>query len=349
MADDDLKRRIDGLRTDFLTVRDKPFEHFYCPILHIDEPAQLCRGHIIPAAFLECNQWVPQRADVDNFYGSATEADFVGVIQDRKKSPIELWLGQSSRQRHKARMEFEGQRLEHYFPKTLSKVAGQTPVTLVSSNDEHICDFVVKLSADDLMALDGSDIQIVVDRDYRAAVVASVIKAAHLTLFNLLGYHHVFSPAGILLADILKSFFLQHRSTPRKQLGNPVESYFRPLACMVLPLITRDVSRFQGTLIDNQVLGCFGATAGVFAIGVIVRAGEDVFCVFVPNGDGSTIDTYFSFLCEPPTSCAVKPIRFVPALGDRESHWESPKGDPIRIDLPPKYPYSDEATDSSAA
>src|SRR5262245_16361152 len=80
MADGDrqkaLRRRVEDYRTDYRCVTGKPFEYFFCPILRTDEDVQLCRGHIVSDAF-GSNLWVPQRADVDNFFGAAIEADFV--------------------------------------------------------------------------------------------------------------------------------------------------------------------------------------------------------------------------------------------------------------------------------
>jgi hypothetical protein len=89
---DRLNARVDKLREDFQAETGQPFKHFFCPILHVDEPVPLCEGHIINKAFGTCNAWVPQRQDVDNFFGSMVEADFISAVQDRSKPAFQKWI-----------------------------------------------------------------------------------------------------------------------------------------------------------------------------------------------------------------------------------------------------------------
>ena len=74
--DKELAKRIEDNRADYRLVKGEPFDHFFCPILMRDEPAEMCRGHIENNAFAG-KIWIPQRRDVDNFYGSVAEADLV--------------------------------------------------------------------------------------------------------------------------------------------------------------------------------------------------------------------------------------------------------------------------------
>ena len=48
---------------------------FYCPILHVEEVTNLCKGHLLPQAVGGIG-WVVQRKDVDNFFGSFANAGF---------------------------------------------------------------------------------------------------------------------------------------------------------------------------------------------------------------------------------------------------------------------------------
>jgi hypothetical protein len=89
--------RLEELRADFARVNGKPFEHFYCPILLKDEPGELCDGHIVPEAFGK--RTIPQRKDVDNFYGAAAEADFVGLMQDKATGVFANWYMLSAQRR----------------------------------------------------------------------------------------------------------------------------------------------------------------------------------------------------------------------------------------------------------
>ena len=75
----------------------------------------------------------------------------------------------------------------------------------------------------------------------------------------------------------------------------------------------------------------------MFAFGVLIPASpDDAFCVWLPSCLGKTIDTYFSFLKEPPPLMAVKLIQFCPADGEREAHWSTSNEEPIRLDMPDK-------------
>ena len=338
MADEQLLRRVERLRQDFEAERGSPFRDFFCPILHVDEPAELCKGHVIPEAFETSNAWLPQRKDIDNFYGTAAEAAFVAIVEDRGKHPVEMWLDPKLRKKHRPRIEYEGRALELYFPKQITPVPGQTLAEIVDQDGQKICNIVLKLTAEEFGALHGKGGEIVIDRDYRPAVIASLLKAAHLTLFRMLGYRHVFSPTGIYLADILATFYRQHGNKRRDELEPFLESHFRPNVGMVAPLIHKDSSVFQGTISDNRLLGCVGSSEGIFALGVIVKAGNDTFCVFLPTDDGLTINTYFNFLKEPPPSIAARLIQFVPGDSGKESHWATSKEEPLRIPLGQSLP-----------
>jgi hypothetical protein len=342
MPSDELNRRLEDLRKDFQAERGFPFQHFFCPILHTDEPATICKGHVIPAAFGSCNAWLPQRKDVDNFFGAAVEAGFTGVVQDRGKTSFEKWLDPAARKRHKPRIEFEGETLEHYFPIDGQRGPGHTQVTVIGDAGEKICNVIVKKSREEMVGLHGKDVRLVIKRDYRPEVIGSLLKAAHLTLFQLLGYRHVFSPTGIYLADILRRFYLIGRDTNPGELGKQLAAHFLPHGGMILPILVRDASVLGGTVKDGRVLMCIGGSEGAFALGVVVVAGSEAFCVFLPTDDGRTISTYFSFLNEPPESIAVRLLEYRPATETKESHWATNPGDPIRIQLPHAMPSSAE-------
>lgn len=81
--------KLERLRSDYADVVGRPFEFFYCPILHRDESTDLCRAHLINRAFQgSSNKWTIQRADIDNFYGSRIE----GIL------PIsDTWIHQPKR------------------------------------------------------------------------------------------------------------------------------------------------------------------------------------------------------------------------------------------------------------
>src|SRR5215207_8302615 len=88
---DFVKSRIEELRADYTQIEGKPFSHFYCPILFKDEDTPLCRAHIINKAFSDSvRASTVQRADVDRFYGSRFESDFIDIQMFRDTSPLEI-------------------------------------------------------------------------------------------------------------------------------------------------------------------------------------------------------------------------------------------------------------------
>jgi hypothetical protein len=100
-------------------------------------------------------------------------------------------------------------------------------------------------------------------------------------------------------------------------------------------MILKNPSVLAGTAIDNRLLAAIGGTEGTFAFGVLIPASpDDGFCVWLPSCLGKTIDTYFSFLKEPPTSIAVKLIQFCPANAEKEAHWATSNEEPIRLEMP---------------
>ena len=151
-----------------------------------------------------------------------------------------------------------------------------------------------------------------------------MIKAAHLTFFKLFGYKYVFSVTGCYLASILRDFFQKYNRPDVMRYFSQVE-----IMNMVVPL-TEVGEQLKGTVTDGRLLSVFGSSGNIYAMGVIVNAGKDTFCVFVP-GMESTIDTYFGFLRERPKSIAVKVTQWVQATASEEAHFGIPKGEPTRL------------------
>ncbi len=164
MPDEELNRRLDELKRGFGTERGEPFNHFYCPILHVDEPTTLCRGHIFPEK-LGGKIWVPQREDVDNFFGSVVEADFVAVVKYRESDLLDIWLDPISQRQHRPKLELDGKTVGYYFPEVVGQIpAAHTTATLLGADGESICRVALKASLDELGEIDGKTIDLVVDR-----------------------------------------------------------------------------------------------------------------------------------------------------------------------------------------
>src|SRR5437016_5832759 len=108
-----LARRLRDLRADFKDVMGEPFHHFYCPVLFLDDEAELCKAHIVNAVFAGSTRWTVQRKDVDNFYGHVFESDFVD-IRHRGHRPDEVLADLELSKRLRPQVVVDGRRIEHY-------------------------------------------------------------------------------------------------------------------------------------------------------------------------------------------------------------------------------------------
>jgi hypothetical protein len=330
-----LVQRTEEYRADYESVTGKRFDHFFCPILHRDEQVEMCRGHVVADAFEICDEWVPQRKDLDNFYGSAVEADLIKVVEDRGKNPFRIWLDPELRKRHRPKLEYDGKEWGHYFPKgDVPQVEGHTPI-VVDGPDGIRHKMMVKVTPDVLLNAENAKINLVIERDYRPEVTAAMIKAAHLTMFHIFRYDHVFRSSGLFLASILRDFY-EANKPPKRIANSDVEDYFLRYSRMISPLVVADKHFLQGTITDRRFIACVSSTKARFALGVVVRAKDDMFCVFLPTDQG--INTYFSFLNEPPPSIAAQIVQFDDGGEQGEARWMVSPGEPIRLPLDQPMP-----------
>ena len=88
---------------------------FFCPILYRDEDTELCRAHVINRSFRDSDRsWTIQRADVDAYYGSLFERDFLAI--EMKDSPIaeEALADKMLASQFKPKIVLDGKVLKHY-------------------------------------------------------------------------------------------------------------------------------------------------------------------------------------------------------------------------------------------
>jgi len=319
MSDLELERRIAECRADYEAYTGNPCRHFACPILGRDEDVEMCRGHMV--ALGSDNIWVPQRKDVDNFYGSVVEADLATIIEDREQDPWTLLLDPKRRKRHRFRMEVAGEVVEHYIPRPDHEpVPGHTRIQIRDEENQAICNIGIKVAPDQLPESEYR-LELIVERDFRPSVIASMLKAAHLTMFRVLGYDHVDSPGGQYVGHILKDFFERNQGS-HSVSEQSVERYFRQHESMVTPLFVGN-DFLRGTADDNLLISCWGMSVGMFAIGVVVKVGREYFCVFLPTDCGKSIDTYFSFLKEPPRFVTARIMKFCDDSDGQGIRWET--------------------------
>ena len=175
----EVQARLEVLREDFAEHTGKPFQYFYCPLLHVDEPRELQMGHVINEAFEGSpNTWVVQRQDVDRFYGSRFEADFEVIQYAYKKMAVDYFSDKKLYERFRPRI-FRGDVEVKHFPYRKGKVPpGYCVVNVECAGGKR---FPICLNAPEIDALRNDQDQpwwIEVKNDMRVAALVTLLKSA---------------------------------------------------------------------------------------------------------------------------------------------------------------------------
>jgi hypothetical protein len=289
-----MDRQLEFLRDDFKRVTGSAFSHFYCPILYQDEPTALCEGHIINKAFPGSNRaTIIQRADVDNFYGRVFESEFV-KLKHKGRRAFDFLSDPELKHSGRPEVFVDGEVVEYFVPKS------DVPSQFVEVNIETANGFVpiaLKINPDKFLPDANTKFEIEIKIKVWTPAIVSLLKAAHLTLFRLLGYQYVFSAGGRFLGnDILGSFYLKNRDLPKHSVLDNAREYFSEFVNMVRPVVA-DTSGFKGTLSDNSLFVCRSSTKKTWALIVFVRTGEELHSVVVPVMEGpDEVARFFDFL-----------------------------------------------------
>ena len=206
---------IEDLRADFESVTGTPFQHLYCPILHVDEDVPLMNGHIVPES-LGGKSTVVQRSDIDNGFGSFVEAEAGdAVLQGLDANPFDTVARGDPEEmkklrRFKTRMQFDG--TERIIDLSIGMEDGRPKFFPKSGIDFDAAvgelDKPTEFSA-----------QLGIELDARSSILATALRTNHLCWFRKCGYRYVFSVEGLFVAWILREFyerFIEPRFGPNK-------------------------------------------------------------------------------------------------------------------------------------
>lgn len=273
-------QKLEALRDDFAEVVGRPFSHFFCPVLFKDEDSPLCQAHIVNVAFPESSRrWTLQRQDVDSFYGSAFESDFVDLQHGGSGVSAEALVDPHLYKRLRPKILLDGREVEHFAAK------GPVPSQFSRILFEHGGRTVrlgLKLSFDEVLSNANSNWQIEVVKDIRLAAIVSVLKAAHLTLFEMLGYRYALGLGGQFLGQLLGEFFRKNLGRPKVEVIQNASSYFSPFAAMVRP-VAPDSPKPSGSIDDSSVRVCWCEGHKSLWGGIVfVRAHDMVHAALIP-------------------------------------------------------------------
>jgi hypothetical protein len=112
---DRVARKLGVLAGDYERVRGIPFQHFFCPVLYRDQDVELCEAHIVNKAFGASSLWTVQRKDVDGFYGSMFESEFVD-LKDRGREPADAIRNRALTKRFRPKIVAAGRSIDYYMP-----------------------------------------------------------------------------------------------------------------------------------------------------------------------------------------------------------------------------------------
>lgn len=282
-----MKSKLQELRADYSRIRGGPFINFYCPILFRDEGVHLCEAHIINKAFRNSPRaWTIQRKDIDNFYGSHFEADFIDIEYiAENQTPDEVLTNKKLSKRFEPKILIDNRPVEYFFAQG-DIPEHFTPIEFYDSDGEAV-QLGLKVQPEDVSAALEKNWELEVSKDVRLAALVSLIKAAHLTLFELLGYRYAFSAGGYFVGrQILGEFFLNNRSNSKPVILENAYHFFHEYTHMVRPVQTNNLD-LQGTISDRHFLICKGRNGSSYpwAFIVFIKTSRLLHSVMIPVFD----------------------------------------------------------------
>lgn len=316
MTMDDLST-LDALRRSYSETMGYPFRHFFCPILWRDDPVALCEGHVINEAFPGSDRsTVLQRKDVDNFFGTHFEADFV-LLKDRgQHTAAEILTDPQLSRKFRPRLTADGVPVGHYLPK--GPVPAGHSELLVEREGLPAVRLAIKLDPSQTLTSLSADWKIALGKDVRLSALVSLLKAAHLTMFGLMAYSYALTTAGRFIGwDVLGSFVKANMHLgDRPTVLRNASTHFLEFFELVRPVATWPHG-LEGTITDRLMFVCTGSPKP-WAFMVFVRTGTDMHAVLLPvMEDDESAARFIRFLRNPWRRVETRLVRFA---GDR---WEA--------------------------
>jgi hypothetical protein len=208
--------RIQPYLEDYARVTGSSVTKFVCPITHHQcEPEELIEAHILNEKLRKASRRkVLQYGKPDHFYGSRVEPGLVQYLNQKYKSDTDFF---SRRSKVKVILP-DGSEFEA-FPlrgeAAISRAARRFPIVSPSPSGSSIA-FAVKTDKDDPRFKDSSagQLEILITDEYMPIHwAAGMLKAAYLTMFEMIGYRMVFEPFGDSLRRNLAQYYYDYASS----------------------------------------------------------------------------------------------------------------------------------------
>ncbi|MHB1356671.1 MAG: hypothetical protein ACYCZF_11940 [Anaerolineae bacterium] len=275
-----VRSKLITLNSDYEHIFGKPFAYFCCPILFKDEIVPLCKAHIVNLAFPNSSRhWTVQRKDVDNFYGSIFEAEFVDILYKEGRTLSDAIIDKTLSKKLKPTILVDNTPVDFFVAKN------EIPTNFTRmdlSIDGSSVQLGLKMPPEDVRAGLEHNWEILVSKDVRIPALVSLIKAAHLTLFEMLGYSYAFSNSGYIVGrEILGEFYLQNSDKTKSSALDSALPFFREFTHMVRPFQSAPAN-FQGTITDKLCYVCKEKDDPPWAIIVFVKTSKSLHAVMIP-------------------------------------------------------------------
>ena len=296
--------RVKSLRHDFESVTGNPFQHFFCPILFKDERTRLCRAHVINKRFRESDRsWTIQRADVDAWFGTLFEDDFLALEYKDKPIIEDALTNKDLARRFRPRLTVDGQVVDHFLAHghvSRNQTIGDLDVNGLKMQ------VGLKVSPEEFETAINGKWEFQVDKDIRLPALASVLKAAHLTMFHLMGYRYALSVGGHFLGKVvLGDAYLKAQGLERDKALQTAWDHFSMYTPLVRPVLSPSPD-FQGTLSDRLVHFFMSGTRP-WACQVLVKTGDHRHAAVVPFlEDPDSATDFLSFLKFPARTIQIR-------------------------------------------
>jgi hypothetical protein len=294
------KNRLERHRTDYAQTTGHPFKHFFCPILFDDVATKLIRGHIINEAFRGSSlAWVIQRADVDSFFGAYFEGDFELSQYLKKSQPWDHFSDKKLFSNVRPRISFRGNEIQYFLwrPKQPDEVPPRGFAVVELKHLDKSVDICVQDGGREMMANVGHW-NVVTQKNLRLPAFVSILKAAHLSMFAMLGYRYALSDAGRFIGeDILGRFFrLARHLKTKKQAQEDALAFFRQYQHIIQYSIP-STTILAGTLSDGYVNLCATAEGRLWGMIMFVKIQEYLMAALLPYPDDpEAFALYLDFL-----------------------------------------------------
>jgi hypothetical protein len=308
-----LKAKLNLLRQNYEAVTGKTFDHFYCPILHTDEETELCKAHITNKALndngINSKLWTVQRKDVDNFFGRHFEADFVLIQYDEDEAFDKALFEDKSSSKLNPKVLLNDEEIPFFVAN--GNIQPHFSPVLFESETKSI-PIVLKIEPEVFQSNAEGKWEVEVSKDIRLASVVSLLKAAHMTMFELFGYTYALSKTGRFIGyDILGKFFRENQKNRSELVLENASAFFQEYLRMARPVTIQHID-FKGTINDRKFLICKDDDGQYWGWIVFVKSANKMNVVLLPLDTNNTIPSqYYEFIEGTEETIDVQCIQYI--------------------------------------